>query len=160
MGAILMMGVTLAVGFTVWAWASNAALASEKSFGNSVNSNANCLNIAYEGVNVNFSSTSSSTLTVWYYNSGQSEVTLRSVIVSNSTWAYSYTPASTTTILVLGVKLVTITLPTNLSKNAIYTFKALGSNSTTVGSGKSAITYSCGVASSSYQQVTPDQSPV
>lgn len=160
MGAVLMMGVTLAVGFAVWAWASNAAIASEKSFGNSINSNVSCLNIGYEVANVNFSSTSSSTLTVWYYNSGQSEVSLRNVIVSNSTWAYNYSPTSTTTLYVQAIKEVTINVGTNLAKNAIYTFKTLGSNSTTIGSGKSAVVYNCGAASTTYQQVTPDQTPI
>jgi hypothetical protein len=160
MGAVLMMGVTLAVGFAAWAWASNAAVASEKSFGNSVNSNINCLSMSYEGVDVNFSSTSSSVLTVWYYNNGQSEIALRDLIISNSSWAYTYTPSPTPILYIQNVGLVTITLPTSLSKSVLYTIKTVGVNTTTIGSGKSAVTYSCGTVSSTYQQITPDTSPI
>lgn len=160
MGSVLLMGVTLAVGFAVWAWASNAAIASEKSFGNSVNSNSNCLQMSYTGVDVNFSSTSSSLLTVWFYNNGQSEITLRTIIISNSTWIYTYTPASSTIFYVQNIYPITVNVGTNLAKNAIYTFKSLGGNTTTVGSGKSAVSYSCGVSSSVYQQVTPDATPI
>ncbi len=155
-----MMGVTLAVGFTVWAWASNAAVASEKSFGNSVNSNSNCLTISYEGVDANFSSSASSSVTVWYFNSGQSEVTIRNVIISNSTWTYTYTAPTSTILYVQGIKPITISIGTNFAKDAIYTFKSTGENSTTVGSGKSAVQYSCGLVSSTYQQVTPDTTPI
>jgi len=160
MGSVLLMGVTLAVGFAVWAWASNAAIASEKSFGNSVNSNSNCLQMAYTGVDVNFSSTSSSLVTVWLYNNGQSEISLRAIIISNSSWTYTYTPSSTTIFYVQNIYPVTMNVGTNLAKNAIYTFKSLGANTTTVGTGKAAVSYNCGITSSLYQQVTPDTTPI
>lgn len=159
-GSVLLMGITLAVGFAVWAWASSAAIASEKSFGNSVNSNATCLTMTYTGVNANFSTASSSLVTVWFYNNGQGDINIRSVIISNTSWTYSYTLSPTSLLLVQNVNSITVNIGTSFTKDSLYTFKSTGSNTTTIVEGNSAIQYGCGIVSASYQQVTPDTSPV
>lgn len=159
-GSIILMGVTLAVGFAVWAWASNAAVASEKSFGNSINTNTSCLGMTYVGIDANFSSSTSSSVTMWYYNNGNGEINIKSVIVSNSTWIYTYTLSPTVLLYVQNIKAITFSIGTNFAKSALYSFQSTGSNTTTIGSGKSAVTYSCGLVSTSYQQVTPNTTPV
>lgn len=75
MGAIVLIGVTLSVGFAAWAWSSSAARTAEKNLGNSVTEN-------FEIVNVNFSSTKT---TVVFYNEGSSTAYITSIVVQNST---------------------------------------------------------------------------
>ena len=99
MGAVIMLAVTLSVGFTAWAWARSAALNSEKSFGNSIQTNINCLDQNFLITNVNFSSSSMNLVTVWYFNSGTGGITIAGITISNSSgWVYtnSITQASTT----------------------------------------------------------------
>lgn len=83
-----MLAVTISVGFTAWAWVRSAAVTSEKSFGNSIASNINCLNENFLITNVNFSTSTTSPLpdevTVWYFNSGEGGVTIATLTVSYS----------------------------------------------------------------------------
>src|SRR5579875_973675 len=83
LGAILMTGVTLAVGFGVWAWARTAATNSELNFGNAVGSNLNYLKENFEIINANFSSSATQNVTLWFYNPGNTTVYIAQIIVSN-----------------------------------------------------------------------------
>ena len=82
-GSIMMIGVTLVVGFGAWYWASGAARGSEQSFGNSIMCNTNYLQESFSIINVNYSS--SSGVTVWFYNNGNSTVYIKEIIASNIT---------------------------------------------------------------------------
>ncbi len=100
MGAVIMLGVTLTVGFAAWAWARTAAVNAEKNFGNSIQTNISCLNQSFVITNANFSSTSHNLVTVWFFNNGFGVVTLNLITISNSTssnpWSYTNVTASTT----------------------------------------------------------------
>lgn len=99
MGAIVMLAVTISVGFAAWAWTRSAALNSEKSFGQSIQNNIDCLNENFLITNVNFSSTSMNLVTVWYFNNGQGGVTIATITISNSSgvvYTTSVIQASTT----------------------------------------------------------------
>jgi hypothetical protein len=85
LGAILMVGVTLSVGFAAWAWARSAAVSSECNFGISISSNTNYLKENYVIVNVNFSSSATQNVTVWLYNSGNNTVYIKQMWISNVT---------------------------------------------------------------------------
>jgi hypothetical protein len=85
MGAIVMLAVTLTVGFTVWAWARSAASNSEAVFGQSIQNNINCLNQNFVITNVNFSSSNNKLVTIWLFNNGQGGLTVASLTISNST---------------------------------------------------------------------------
>jgi hypothetical protein len=162
MGSVLLMGVTLAVGFAVWAWASNAAIASEKSFGNAVGTNAGCLNLGIVIVNANFSSTNANLVTLWFYNNGHGAVNITNVQISNSTTVYVSTLVSSKTnttgqVLVQNVKSLSVYFPKTFSKSAIYTFQTEVHNETLTQISKTSSFYSyqCGLVSAQYQQVTP-----
>ena len=92
-GSILLLSVTLVVGFAAWAWASGAAQSSELNFGNAVSCNIQYLKEAFVIVNVNFSSSSTlpsaGTVTVWLYNNGNTTVYIKEMWISNSTWSPS-----------------------------------------------------------------------
>jgi hypothetical protein len=156
------MGVTLAVGFAVWAWASNAAVASERNFGNAVGTNAGCLNLGIVIVNANFSSTNANLVTLWFYNSGHGGVNISNVQISNSTSVYvsNLVQSKTNTtgqVLVGNVKSLNVYFSKTFAKTAIYTFQAEVHNETLtrISSTSSFYSYQCGLVSAQYQQVTP-----
>lgn len=162
MGSVLLMGVTLAVGFAVWAWASNAAIASEKNFGNAIGINSNCLNLGVVIVNANFSSTNPNLVTIWLYNNGHGAVNVTNIMISNSTATYvSNMELSRTNmteqVLTQNVKSFNIYFPQTFSKSAIYTFQSEVHNESLVQVSKtiSYYSYQCGLVSAQYQQVTP-----
>jgi hypothetical protein len=162
MGSVLLMGVTLAVGFAVWAWASNAAIASERSFGNAVGTNAACLNLGIVIVNANFSSTNANLVTLWFYNNGHGAVNITNVQISNSTLVYVSNFVSSKTnvtgqVLTQNVKALSIYFPKTFSKTAIYSFQAEVHNETLtqISRTSSYYSYQCGLVSAQYQQVTP-----
>ena len=162
MGSVILMGVTLAVGFAVWAWASSAAVASEKSFGNSVGTNAGCLNLGIVIVNANFSSTNANLVTLWFYNNGHGAVNISNIQISNSSIVYvsNLVQSKTNTtgqVLTQNVKSLSVYFPKTFSKSAIYTFQAEIHNETLTQISKTSSYYSyqCGLVSSQYQQVTP-----
>ncbi len=169
MGSILLLGVTLAVGFAVWAWASSAAEASEKNFGNTIGTNSGCLNLGLVIINANFSSTNANLITLWFYNNGHGAVNITNIQISNSTKLDTYTLAQSRTnttgqILTENVKSLTIntltsanTSPITFSKNAIYAFQSEAHNETLtqVSKTSSYYSYQCAVVSTQYQQVTP-----
>lgn len=138
-GSVMMIGVTLAVGFAAWAWASGAARSSELSFGNSVSCNMNYLNEHFSIINVNYSLTND--VTVWFYNSGNSSAYIKEILVANisNTWSdpisgtsqvvpcTNYAPASYYANLTAGgVTLVTFQTSTTLKSGVIYQFEAVG----------------------------------
>jgi archaellum component FlaF (FlaF/FlaG flagellin family) len=89
LGAVLMIGVTLAVAFTAWAWARSAAQNSELTFGNAVGSNINYMKENFEIIYVNYSSASpSQSATVWIYNTGSSPVFIKQILIFNSTYTF------------------------------------------------------------------------
>ncbi len=169
MGSILLMGITLAVGFAVWAWASSAAIASEKNFGNAIGTNAGCLNLGIVIVNANFSSTNANLVTLWFYNNGHGAVNITNIQIGNSTKLDTYTMVASKTnttgqVLTENVKSLTINTlatanssPITLSKSAIYSFQAEVHNETLTQISKTSSYYSyqCGLVSAQYQQVTP-----
>jgi hypothetical protein len=93
-GAVILLGATIAIGLAAWAWARSAAVNSESSYGNAVGSNINYLKENFVVVNVNFNpSISSKSFTEWIYNSGNVTIYITRVWASNSTW--TSTPIST-----------------------------------------------------------------
>jgi hypothetical protein len=101
LGAILMTGVTLAVGFAVWAWARNAAVASENNFGTfGVGTSINATNEKLVIANANFSNTVSQNVTLWFYNYGSVASYVRQIWISNSTWTNSTQRLSSTQVKV------------------------------------------------------------
>jgi len=161
MGAVLLMAATLAVGFAVWAYARNAAVSAEKTFGNEINSNVNCLNLNFVIVNANFNSTLAydKLVMIWFYSTTTSSINITSITVSNSTtggtWSYTYTyPVSKTftneTLSPSTVKSATINVQTQFSPSKMYTFQAEG-KSTPLG---------CSIYTTTYNQITPNSSPV
>lgn len=126
MGAILMLGVTMAIGFGVWAWASGAAVGAERNFGNSINSNIACLNENFIIPNANFSSSSNNLVTVWFYNTGNGTVNLSNVLVTNSTWTFlAYFTSSNQSLPSGGIHSYLLNVHTSFTKGAMYTFKGV-----------------------------------
>ena len=145
-GSIMMIGVTLVVGFGAWAWASAAARNSELNFGNSVTCNANYLKESFSIINVNYSSPSS--VTVWFYNTGNSTVYIKEILASNitGTWIDPITSTNNQVTacnnanqkvyyyvqLPAGVVTpVTFQVSATLASGVIYQFEAVGLYGTT-----------------------------
>ena len=143
LGTVLMIGVTVAVGFAAWAWARGAAVNSELNFGNAVNQNVNYLKENFEIANANFSSSSQTTVTLWIYNSGNSTIYVKSIWVSNITSIQSekWNPSPFTNLnstltsefdcycLVVDPQSITpaiLTSPANFASGVVYQFTALG----------------------------------
>jgi hypothetical protein len=123
MGAIIMLGVTLGVGFAAFAWARSASISAEKSFGNSIQSNVNCLNQNFVITNANFSSTNNKLVTVWFFDNGNGTITISITTISNSTWSYQ----STNSFPVAQGKIspVTFNVGTLFKSGSLYTFNAV-----------------------------------
>jgi hypothetical protein len=86
MGVVIMLGVTISVGFAVWAWARSAATGSENSFGfYSIGTSVNTTNEKLAIVNANFSGTATQNVTVWFLNYGGSVAYVNQVWISNVT---------------------------------------------------------------------------
>jgi hypothetical protein len=184
MGSILLMGVTLAVGFAVWAWASNAALSSERNFGNSIAVNTNCLNLGLTVINANFNSSAAyaKLVTLWVYNNGHGNENISNIQISNvssgGNWVFVYgfqqSKTNTTgrvtwfgfagngSTPAVPIKSITINVNTFLTPNRLYNFQAQAKNETWTATGpnKGFWSYQCSTTSSAYQQVTPNTSPV
>ncbi|MHB1907904.1 MAG: hypothetical protein ACYCQJ_03410 [Nitrososphaerales archaeon] len=129
LGTVLMIGITVAVGFAAWAWASSAAVSSENNFGNSIGSNINYLKENFDIANVNFSS--SNEVTVWFYNAGNVTVYIQQIWISNSTWSEAMIASSQNcaSCIKLSVGMVTpstFTINTAFVSGSLYQFKALG----------------------------------
>jgi hypothetical protein len=155
------MGATLAVGFAVWAYARSASTTAEKNFGNAINQNVNCLNLNFVIVNANFNSTLAydKLVTIWFYSTTTSSLNITSITVSNSTtggtWSfvYNYVISKTNTTGTLSpsvIKSATINVQTQFSPSKMYTFQA-EAKSTPLG---------CSIYTTSYNQITPNTSPV
>jgi hypothetical protein len=129
MGAIVLIAITLAIGFAAWAWSASAAASSERSYGTSIGSNINYLKEDFNIVNVNFSSTNK--VTVWFYNTGNVTVYIQQLWISNSTWsetmlASSQNCGSCIQLPTGTVTPSTFTINTGFAVGASYQFKALG----------------------------------
>ena len=131
-GAILMIAVTLVVGFAAWSWASSAAVGSESAYGNALVSNISSLNERFSIVNANFSS---SKLTVWFYNNGNVTVYIKQVWISNVTWTSTTTSLSSTSTPNCGYCLkvpvgtivpITLSVTTSFEAGVTYQMKGLG----------------------------------
>ena len=134
-GAVLMIAVTLVVGFAAWAWASSAAVNSENSYGNAIGSNINSLNEQFSVVNANFSSPLSTKLTVWFYNNGDVTVYIKQIWISNATWTNTTTSLSSTNtpncgyclkLPVGNIACITLNVNTPFEAGVAYQMKALG----------------------------------
>lgn len=142
----MMIGVTLVVGFGAWYWASGAAKNSELNFGNSITCNTNYLKETFSIVNVNY--TSPSSVTVWFYNTGNSTVYIKEILASNisGTWVDPITSTTNQVSSCLNgnqnvyyyaklnsgvVTPVTFTVSATLKSGVIYQFEAIGLYGTT-----------------------------
>jgi hypothetical protein len=123
MGVIILLALTIAVGFAAWAWAKSAASATEKNFGNAINTDISCLNENYVITNVNFSTSSSQKVTVWFFDNSAASVTVSLVTISNSTW--SYQSASSFTMGAGVVSSQTYTVGTAFSVGKLYQFNSV-----------------------------------
>ena len=135
---IMMIGLTIAVGFAAWAWARSAATNSESNFGNAIGSDINYVKENFEVANVNFSSTSPQSATLWIYNNGNSTVYIKQIWISNTTISQTYTSLNATItpkfncycLVLHSQTVVSITLsltsPTVFGSGVLYQFKALG----------------------------------
>ncbi len=161
MGAILLMGATLAVGFAVWGYARGASATAEKNFASEINTNVNCLSLNFVIVNSNFNGTSAydKLVTIWFYSTTTASMNITSITVSNSTtggtWTYTYgfvySPTNTTgTLKPSTVKSVTINVQTLFSPDKMYSFQAEAKSTP----------LACSVYTTTYNQITPNSSPV
>jgi flagellin-like protein len=117
---ILLIAITITVGFAAWAWVRSAALSSELNFGRAIGTNINCLSENFVIPNANFSSTKTNLVTVWFYNNGNGTVYVSSLTISNTTWAYN---APTTTVIKTGLgNSSTYNVGTNFKVGSLYTF--------------------------------------
>ena len=137
---VMMIGLTIAVGFAAWAWARSAATNSESNFGNAIGSDINYVKENFEVANVNFSSTSPQSATLWIYNNGNSTVYIKQIWISNASSSFSQTYTSLNATIttkfncycleVHSQTVVSITLsltsPTVFTSGVLYQFKALG----------------------------------
>ena len=127
-GAVILIGVTMAVGFAAWAWARSAATTGEGNL-------ANAATETFVILNANFNSSSSSKVTVWLYDSGAVPVYISAIAISNSTWAYvnstlstSKGPACVNCLQINSNQIRSISLNVNTSfkTGSLYTIKAIG----------------------------------
>ena len=135
-GGILLLAVTIAIGFATWAWANGSAANSELNYGNAVASNMNYLNERYIIANANFPSGNYQQFTLWFYNNGNTTVYITTVWVSNSTGlVQTFNQTSTSTgpnckncleVPVGNVVSITLSLSTKMTVGSTYTFKSLG----------------------------------
>jgi flagellin-like protein len=128
MGAIILLGVTLSVGFATWAWATSGAAAGERSLGNSITE-------SFRIVDANFSSSSQGRVTVWIYDSASAPLYVNAIIISNSTWTYDNStlssavgPACSNCFKVNGNQLegILLNLKTSFTAGSMYTIRAVG----------------------------------
>ena len=93
LGTVLLMALTIVIGFAAWMWANSAATSAERSFGDSIQSNISCLSQNFVITNANFSSTNHNLVTVWFFNNGIGTIGLSVLTISNAssggTWSYS-----------------------------------------------------------------------
>lgn len=93
LGTVLLMALTIVIGFAAWMWASSAAASAERNFGDSIQSNISCLSQNFVITNANFSATSHNLVTVWFFNNGIGSIGLSELTISNAssggTWSYS-----------------------------------------------------------------------
>jgi len=138
-GTMLMIGVTIAVGFATWDWARGAAVGSENTFGNAIVSNMNYLKEKYVIVNAKFSATATQNVTLWFFNSGNTTVYIKQTLISNvsntSPWTNSTLKLSSTNTAGCGYclklpvgQITQIQLKVNsaFKSGVIYTIKAVG----------------------------------
>jgi flagellin-like protein len=123
MGVIILLALTIAVGFAAWAWARSAASVSEKSFGSAINNDISCLNENFVITNVNFSSSNNQKVTVWFFNNGSANVNISITTISNSTWSYSST--SIVAVKTGTVVSSTYTVGTSFTVGKLYQFNAV-----------------------------------
>lgn len=123
MGVIILLALTIAVGFAAWAWARSAAVASEKSFNSAISNDISCLSENFVITNANFSATNSQKVTVWFFDNSGAAVTVSIATISNSTWSYQST--SSFGIGAGAVSPQTYTVGTSFSVGKLYQFNAV-----------------------------------
>lgn len=141
LGSVLMIAVTLAVGFAAWSWASSTAVSSENVYGKSVASNISYLNERFVISNANFSATTGQNVSVWIYNDGNLTVNIKQIWISNTTaasgeqWSNTTTKLSNSNIPNCGhcltippgtVKSIMLKVSTPFKSGVLYQFKILG----------------------------------
>ena len=127
-GAVILIGVTMSLGFAAWAWARTAATSSEGTIQRAATE-------SFEIVNVNFNSTSSGQVTIWLYDSGGAPVYISAIEISNSTWTYVNSTLSSAKgpacvdCFLLNAGQISSTLlnvKTSFKVGVLYTIKAVG----------------------------------
>lgn len=141
MGAIVLLGVTLAVGFAAWAWVSGAARFAEVNLGSAANEN-------FKVISANFTGTKVS-LEIYDVQAGKENIT--AIVVTNSTSGGSHplTYLNTTlapsqvgsssntckkcaTLTGQTITVLTVNVGQSFTTGCIYTFKVTGQYGTTV----------------------------
>ena len=84
-GEVLMIALTLSVGFATWAWIGGSASHSEANLNGTVVRNLNQLNENYAIVYANFSRSADHSVTLWFYNYGNNGVNVKQIFVDNGT---------------------------------------------------------------------------
>ena len=134
MGAVLLIGVTLAVGFAAWAWASGAARNAESNLNSTITEN-------FVIVDANFSTSNGKLATMMFYTTGGGSVYINTIVVQNSSWTYNNSTLAQTNgpncrkcaaLSGQSLTLITLNLATNLTPGSLYTFKAVGQYGTVV----------------------------
>ncbi|MGI0081196.1 MAG: hypothetical protein ACRECH_16435 [Nitrososphaerales archaeon] len=125
-GAIIMIAVTMTVGFAAWAWARSAAVNAENNYGNAIATNITCLNENFVITNANFSLTNNKLVTVWFFNNGNGIVNVGAITISNSTWSYSNATATRLPAIKTGsITTANFNVGTQFTVGKLYTFSAV-----------------------------------
>ena len=125
-GSIVMIAVTITVGFAAWAWARSAAVNAENNFGQAIGTNVVCLDENFVVTNANFSSTNTKLVTVWFFNNGNGTVNVASMTISNSTWSYNNaTSTNLPTIKTGAITIANFNVGTQFTVGKMYTFSAV-----------------------------------
>jgi hypothetical protein len=125
---IILVGLTIAVGFAAWAWISSSARQTESNLGNSINEN-------FVIANANFSLSNMKKATISIYNAQSATMYLKTIIIQNSTWSYTNStlalqtgPNCSNCFAIAGQTLTSLTLNvgTPLTVGSTYSIKAQG----------------------------------
>jgi flagellin-like protein len=122
LGTILLVALTIAVGFAAWAWIRSSAIKSESGYNSEISGNINQLNERFVIINANFST---QTVSVWFYDEGSTTITVNTLLISNSTWASSSFSLALQ-VTSGSVKMSTSNIGTKFTSGSLYQFKAVG----------------------------------
>ena len=141
MGAVILLGVTLSIGFAAWAWISTAAKGTENNLNNSANEN-------FKVVNANFTATK---VTLEIYNVQAYKENITTIVVTNATsgglhpLTYTNSTLAPTqsggtgnpckkcaTLTGQTITFITLNVGQSFTSDCTYTFKVVGQYGTVV----------------------------